>query len=258
MRSVLLIKDDNGMADEILRELADRGFRVERVAAGAGDLERAEQSKPDIIVVDRLLTGIDGLAILDNLRLEQLCTPVLVVGADGTADDRTRRWRRAGGDGSPKASAVAELVARLEGLLRPAPGTRETVLRSGSLELDLIERTAHRGGRRIDLLPMEFRILECLVRHEGQVVSRAMLREEIWNCRFVANSANLIDVHMGRLRRKVDDAGECPMIQCVRGAGFMLQARVSLDCSDSARSAARCRARVVPPKGTPRHNSEQP
>jgi two-component system OmpR family response regulator len=148
---------------------------------------------------------------------------VLVLSALGAVDDRVRGLRAGGDDYLAKPFAMVELVARLEALLRRPVDSRETVLRVGPLELDLIERTAHREGRALELLPREFRLLEYLVRHAGQLVTRAMLFEEVWNYRFVPSS-NLVDVHMGRLRRKVDAAGETPMIDSVRGAGFMLRA----------------------------------
>ena len=141
----------------------------------------------DVLIVDRMLPGIDGLEIIAALRREQVRTPVLVLSALGGVDDRVRG------------------------------------LRAGPLELDLIERSARRGARAIDLLPREFQLLEFMMRREGQVVTRAMLLEEVWNYRFVPQT-NLVDVHMGRLRRKIDAPDEAPLIHSVRGAGFTLRA----------------------------------
>jgi two-component system OmpR family response regulator len=223
MTRVLLIEDDDETADEIVAELLDRGFAVERAATGGAGLEMARRVGADVLIVDRLLPELDGLTIIQRLRQEQVRTPVLVLSALGAVDDRVRGLRAGGDDYLAKPFAMVELVARLEALLRRPLDARETTLRVGPLALDLIERTAQRGARAIELLPREFRLLEYLVRHEGQVVTRAMLFEEVWNYRFVPDS-NLVDVHMGRLRRKVDAAGEPTMIHSVRGAGFVLRA----------------------------------
>jgi two-component system OmpR family response regulator len=223
MTKVLLIEDDDQTADEIVAELVHRGFHVERAATGMLGLEKAREAAQDVIIVDRLLPEIDGLTIVETLRRSQVRTPVLVLSALGAVDDRVRGLRAGGDDYLAKPFALVELMARLEALLRRPADSRETTLRVGPLELDLIERTARRGDRRIDLLPREFRLLEYMVRREGQMVTRAMLFEEVWNYRFVPNS-NLVDVHMGRLRRKVDEPEETPMIHSVRGAGFVLRA----------------------------------
>jgi two-component system, OmpR family, response regulator len=223
MTRVLLIEDDDETAAEIVAELGDRGFAVERVATGGAGLDRARRAEADVLIVDRLLPELDGLAIIESLREAQVRTPVLVLSALGAVDDRVRGLRAGGDDYLAKPFAMIELVARLEALLRRPADARQTVLRVGPLELDLIERSARRDERSIELLPREFRLLEYLVRHEGQVVTRGMLFEEVWNYRFVPDS-NLVDVHMGRLRRKVDASGEPPMIHSVRGAGFVLRA----------------------------------
>jgi two-component system OmpR family response regulator len=223
MTNVLLIEDDDQTADEIVAELVHRGFHVERAATGTTGLEKARTAEQDVIIVDRLLPEIDGLTIIETLRRSQVRTPVLVLSALGAVDDRVRGLRAGGDDYLAKPFALVELMARLEALLRRPAESRETTLRVGPLELDLIERTAQRGNRRIELLPREFRLLEYMVRREGQMVTRAMLFEEVWNYGFVPNS-NLVDVHMGRLRRKVDEPEEAPMIHSVRGAGFVLRA----------------------------------
>jgi len=223
MTKVLLIEDDDQTADEIVAELVHRGCHVERAATGTTGLEKARAAAHDIIIVDRLLPEIDGLTIVETLRRGQVRTPVLVLSALGAVDDRVRGLRAGGDDYLAKPFAFVELMARLEALLRRPAESRETTLRVGPLELDLIERTAQRGTRRIDLLPREFRLLEYMVRREGQMVTRAMLFEEVWNYRFIPNS-NLVDVHMGRLRRKVDEPEEAPLIHSVRGAGFTLRA----------------------------------
>jgi len=223
MAKVLLIEDDGETAEEITAELADRGFEVEWSANGIEGLDKARSSRPDAMIVDRLLPGMDGLAVIEALRKDQVRTPVLVLSALGAVDDRVRGLRMGGDDYLTKPFAVVELVARVEALLRRPAESRETTLRVGPLELDLIERTAKRGDRKIDLLPREFRLLEYMMRRKEQMLTRAMLLEEVWNYKFVPQT-NLVDVHMGRLRRKVDGSNEPPMIRNVRGVGFVLSA----------------------------------
>jgi two-component system, OmpR family, response regulator len=222
MTKVLLIEDDSETAEEIAAELADRGFEVEWSANGIEGLDKARSSRPDAMIVDRLLPGMDGLTVIEALRKEQVRTPVLVLSALGAVDDRVRGLRMGGDDYLTKPFALVELVARIEALLRRPAESRETTLRVGSLELDLIERTAKRGDRVIDLLPREFRLLEYMMQRSDQLLTRAMLLEEVWNYKFVP-ATNLVDVHMGRLRHKVDGPGETSMIHNVRGAGFILR-----------------------------------
>jgi two-component system OmpR family response regulator len=223
MTKVLLIEDDDETAGEISAELADRGFEVEWSADGLDGLAKARDLRPDAMIVDRLLPGMDGLTVIESLRKEQVRTPVLVLSALGAVDDRVRGLRMGGDDYLTKPFAIVELVARIEALLRRPTETRETTLRVGQLELDLIERTVKRGERKIDLLPREFRLLEYMMRRSDQLLTRAMLLEEVWNYKFVP-ATNLVDVHMGRVRHKVDGPGDTPMIHNVRGAGFILRA----------------------------------
>jgi two-component system OmpR family response regulator len=175
------------------------------------------------MVVDRLLPGVDGLTIIEVVRRERVTTPVLVLSALGAVDDRVRGLRAGGDDYLTKPFALVELVARIEALLRRPAESRDTALRVGPLEIDLLERTARRGERPIDLLPREFRLLEYMMRRKDQLLTRAMLFEEVWNYKFVPRS-NLVDVHMGRLRRKVDRPNDAPLIHNVRGEGFVLRA----------------------------------
>jgi two-component system, OmpR family, response regulator len=223
MVKVLLIEDDSETAEEIRAELTDRGFEVEWSANGIEGLDKARSSRPDAMIVDRLLPGMDGLTVIEALRKDQVRTPVLVLSALGAVDDRVRGLRMGGDDYLTKPFAIVELVARIEALLRRPAESRETKLRVGPLELDLIERTAKRGDRSIDLLPREFRLLEYMMQRSDQLLTRAMLLEEVWNYKFVP-ATNLVDVHMGRLRHKVDGPDETPMIHNVRGAGFILRA----------------------------------
>jgi two-component system OmpR family response regulator len=222
MAKVLLIEDDNETAEEITAELTDRGFEVEWASNGIDGLNLARTLRPDAMIVDRLLPGMDGLTVIEALRKDHVGTPVLVLSALGAVDDRVRGLRMGGDDYLTKPFAFVELVARIEALLRRPADSRETTLRVGPLELDLIERAVRRGERKIDLLPREFRLLEYMMRRSDQLLTRAMLLEEVWNYKFVP-ATNLVDVHMGRLRHKVDGPGETPMIHNVRGAGFILR-----------------------------------
>ncbi len=223
MTRILLIEDDQEIAAEVVAALGRSGYAVSHVSDGPSGLEQARQGGWDLLIVDRLLPGLDGLAIIRSLRDEQIRTPALIVSALGAIDDKVLGLRAGGDDYVIKPFALAELSARIEALLRRPANAHETVLRVGPLELDLIERKAWRGTRELDLLMREFKILEYMMRHEGQVVTRAMLLEAIWKYRFVP-STNLVDVHIGRLRRKLDHDNESPLISNIRGSGFMLRA----------------------------------
>jgi two-component system OmpR family response regulator len=223
MARLLLIEDDQETADEIVAELVDRGFDVDWAANGVEGLDKARSGVAEAIIVDRMLPGMDGLTIIEALRHEGMRAPVLVLSALGAVDDRVRGLHAGGDDYLTKPFAIVELVARIEALLRRPSENRDTVLRVGPLELDLIERTAKRGERAIDLLPREFRLLEYMMRRKDQMLTRAMLLEEVWNYKFVPQT-NLVDVHMGRLRHKVDGPEELPLIHNVRGMGFILRA----------------------------------
>ena len=223
MPRLLLIEDDKETADEIAAELGDRGFDVSWAADGIEGLDKARSGRADAMIVDRLLPGMDGLTLIETLRGEGIRTPVLVLSALGAVDERVRGLRSGGDDYLTKPFAAVELVARIEALLRRPSESPDTVLRVGPLELDLIKRTARRGERVIDLLPREFRLLEYMMRRKDQMLTRAMLLEEVWNYKFVPQT-NLVDVHMGRLRHKVDEPNELPMITNVRGVGFILRA----------------------------------
>ena len=223
MANVLLIEDDKETAEEIRAELGDRGYDVDWAANGIEGLDKARSGGVDVMIVDRLLPGMDGLTIIEALRHEGRRTPVLVLSALGAVDDRVRGLRAGGDDYLTKPFATVELIARIEALLRRPAESRDTIVRVGPIELDLMQRTAKRGDRKIELLPREFRLLEYMMGREGQVLTRAMLLEEVWNYKFVPQT-NLVDVHMGRLRRKVDEPNEPPMIHNVRGVGFVFRA----------------------------------
>jgi two-component system OmpR family response regulator len=225
MVRLLLIEDDKETADEIRAELGDRGFDLDWAPNGIDGLDKARSGKAEAIIMDRLLPGMDGLTVIEALRHEGMRTPVLVLSALGAVDDRVRGLRAGGDDYLTKPFATIELLARIEALLRRPAESRDTVLRVGPLELDLIERTAKRADRMIDLLPREFRLLEYMMRRKDQMLTRAMLLEEVWSYKFVPQT-NLVDVHMGRLRRKVDRPEDLPLIHNVRGMGFILRAPV--------------------------------
>jgi two-component system OmpR family response regulator len=223
MVKVLVIEDDNETAAQIVDELTRHGYDVDREADGPAGLKRASTAAYDLITLDRLLPELEGLAIVETLRRNGVNTPVLVLSALGEMDERVRGLRAGGDDYLTKPFAFAELCARVDALLRRSPEPRDTVLRVDELELDLLSRTARRGRRSLELLPREFRLLEYLMRHEGDTATRAMLFEHVWGYRFDPRT-NLIDVHVGRLRRKVDGPGEPPLIRTVRGIGFVLHA----------------------------------
>jgi two-component system, OmpR family, response regulator len=219
---LLLVEDDWELAEEICAALAARGHAVDHVDDGAEGLARARLGTFDLLIADRMLPGMDGLAMIENLRAIGVTMPVLVLSALTAVDERVRGLQAGGDDYLTKPVALVELAARVEALLRRPVQTRETKLSVAPLTLDLIERTAWRGERQIDLLPTEFKILEYMMRRAGQVMTRDMLLEGVWHYRFLPHT-NIVDVHMGKLRRKVDAPGEPPMIHSIRGAGFMLR-----------------------------------
>src|SRR5689334_4703404 len=222
MAKVLTIEDDAVTAREIVTELRNRGNHVDWVDNGTVGLKRAVCGEYDAITLDRMLPGLDGLAVITRLREAGVQTPVLMISALSDVDERVRGLRAGGDDYLTKPFAPDEMVARIEVLLRRQRATdRETVLRIGNLELDLITRSAHRGAHNLELLPIEFRLLEFLVRNSGQVLTRTMIFEAVWGYHFDPGT-NVIDVHIGRLRKKVDPPGLMPLIRTVRGSGYQL------------------------------------
>jgi len=222
-RRILLIEDDLEIAKEIRDEMVDRGFQVEHAASGLDGAERAVRDQFDLLIVDRMLPELDGLSIIKRVRDSELDTPILVLSALGHVDERVRGLNAGGDDYLTKPFALHELAARVEALLRRPSETRATVLHVGSLSLDLITRSAQRHGRSIELAGREFQLLEYFMRRPGQPVTRAMLLESIWKCHFLPQS-NPIDVHVGKLRRKLDAADEPALIHSIRGQGFVLRA----------------------------------
>jgi len=209
------------MADEIRNDLVDHGYTVRHAASGLDGAAQAESGMSDLLIIDRMLPELDGLAIIKRVRDRNLTTPVLVLSALGDVNERVRGLKAGGDDYLTKPFALSELMARVEALLRRPNETRATVLRVGSLSVDLIERSVMRHERPIELLGREFKLLVYFMHRPGQVVTRGMLLEHIWNCHFLPQS-NPIDVHIGKLRRKLDGPGEPPLIHSVRGEGFVL------------------------------------
>jgi two-component system OmpR family response regulator len=204
--------------------LETRGYATDLAADGNEGLRLAQSAPYAVIVIDRMLPGIDGIAVIRRLREAGTVTPALIVSALGEVDDRVRGLRAGGDDYLVKPFAFVELLARVEALARrSATVVKETVLRVGDLELDLVSRTVNRGGRAVELLPREFQVLEYLVRNEGHVVPRAMLLEHVWDLHFDPTT-NIIDVYVGRVRRKVDSEQAYPLIHTIRGVGFCVRA----------------------------------
>jgi two-component system, OmpR family, response regulator len=221
---ILLVEDEPDMAREIAMELNGLGYDVRIVDTVVAGLEAARFETPSLMIADRMLHGVDSLAMIETLRGEGIQVPVLFVSALVAVNERIQGLKAGGDDYITKPFAMDELAARVEALLRRSVAPRATRLRVGPLELDLIERRAWRGKREISLLPREFKLLEYLMRHPNQVITRIMLFEDVWNYHFPPQTNNLVDVHIGKVRRKVDEPGETPLIQSVRGVGFKLHA----------------------------------
>jgi two-component system, OmpR family, response regulator len=220
---LLLIEDDAEAAKYLARGLSESGYEVEVAADGRSGLERALAGGHELIIADRNLPHIDGLSIVQALRKEGRAVPVLVLSALGSVDDRIEGLRAGGDDYLTKPFAFEELLARIEALLRRGQGAAVvTRLKVGDLELDLLTRTVTRDGKRIDLTAKEFQLLEYLMRRQGQVVTRSMLLEGVWDLHFDPQT-NIIDVHMSRLRAAVDRDFPRPLIHTVRGAGYELR-----------------------------------
>lgn len=220
---VLLVEDDPQAASYLVKGLKEQGVAVDHVADGREGLFRATAGGFDVIVLDRMLPNLDGLAILKTIRAAGDTTPVLVLSALSDVDARVEGLRAGGDDYLTKPFAFAELMARVEALgRRGRPEKALTTLAVADLELDLTARTVRRGGKPIDLKPKEFALLEYFMRHAGQVVTRTMLLERVWDYAFDPQT-NVIDVHVSRLRGKIDKDFEKPLLHTVRGAGYMLR-----------------------------------
>ena len=220
---VLLIEDDAEAARFLVKGLRESGYSVDHAVDGREGLLRATEGQFDLVVTDRMLPHIDGLAIIQLMRQKGITTPVLVLSALGTVDDRVRGLKAGGDDYLTKPFAFAELLARIEALSRRRSSVPETTkLRVADLELDLLARAVTRGGRDIGLTARELKLLEFLMRRAGQVVTRTMLLEGVWDLHFDPQS-NLIDVHISRLRQAIDRGSDRPLIHTVRGSGYVLR-----------------------------------
>jgi two-component system OmpR family response regulator len=221
---LLVIEDDREAAAYVAKGLSESGYVVDLAHDGRAGLFMASSGNYDGLIIDRMLPGMDGLAVVAALRSAEIRTPVLILSALGAVDDRVKGLRAGGDDYLVKPFAFAELLARVEALLRRGSGSNATTrLRVGDLEMDLLARQVVRGGQEIDLLPREFRLLEFLMRHAGQVVTRTMLLENVWDYHFDPQT-NVIDVHVSRLRQKIDKGFPKPLLHTVRGAGYTLRA----------------------------------
>ena len=222
---LLLIEADRRAAEYVANGLRECGHSVDHAADGADGLSLALAGHYDVIVADRMLPHIDGLAVVQALRAQGVATPILILSALARVDDRVKGLRAGGDDYLTKPFAFAELLARIEVLQRrTAAGEPATRLRVADLELDLLSRRVTRSGRPVELTAREFRLLEYLMRHTGQVVTRTMLLESVWDLHFDPQT-NVIDVHISRLRQALDCDSARPLIHTVRGSGYVLEAR---------------------------------
>jgi two-component system, OmpR family, response regulator len=223
-RRILVVEDDPETADQLVEQLTTSGYQVDLAANGNEALSRGATCDYAVITMDRMLPDIDGLTVMRQLRDDGVATPVLIISALGEVDDRVRGLRAGGDDYLVKPFSFIELLARVEALGRRSETiVKETILRVGDLAIDLVSRSASRRGKDISLLPREFQLLEYLVRNEGRIVSRAMLLQHVWDLHFDP-STNIIDVYVGRVRRKVDGQQAYPLIHTLRGVGYCLRA----------------------------------
>ncbi len=220
---LLIIEDDSDAADYLVKAFREVGHIAEQANDGEEGLALALDGQYDVLIVDRMLPKLDGLTVISTLRGKGLETPVLILSALGQVDDRVKGLRVGGDDYLPKPYSFSELLARVEALARRRGGRgEETVYRVGDLELDRLSHRVNRGPEEIVLQPREFRLLEYLMRHAGQVVTRTMLLENVWDYHFDPQT-NVIDVHISRLRSKIDKGFEQPLLHTVRGAGYVIR-----------------------------------
>jgi len=221
---VLVVEDDKEAAGWLVKGLKEEGHVVDHAANGPDGLAMAMEKVHDVIIMDRMLPGMDGLAVISELRKDGINTPVLILSALGEVDDKVMGLRAGGDDYLAKPYAFNELLARVETLgRRKSAEPHKTRLQVGDLEIDLLARTARRAGEDILLQPREFKLLEYLMRNAGSVVTRTMLLENVWNYHFDPQT-NVIDVHISRLRAKIDKEFDEPLLHTVRGAGYTIRA----------------------------------
>jgi len=220
---LLLIEDDRDAADYIVKAFREVGHVADHAPDGEEGLAMAAEGQYDVLVADRMLPKLDGLSVIGALRAKGIDTPVLILSALGQVDDRVKGLRAGGDDYLPKPYSFAELLARTEALARRRGGRgEETIYRVADLELDRLSHRVSRGTAEIALQPREFRLLEYLMKHAGQVVTRTMLLENVWDYHFDPQT-NVIDVHISRLRSKIDKGFARPLLHTIRGAGYMIR-----------------------------------
>ena len=226
-RKIFVVEDDSATAEYLAKGLAEAGYAVQQCHDGRDGLFLASEGIFDLIIADRMLPGLDGIAMVSAIRAAGIAAPVLMLTALAGVDDRVDGLRAGADDYLCKPYSFAELSARVEALLRRADRAavepQHTRLQVGDLEIDLLARSVVRAGRAIPLGSREFSLLEFLARHAGQVVTRTMMLEKIWNYHFDPGS-NVVDVHIGRLRRKLEEGHATPILHTVRGAGYRLAA----------------------------------
>lgn len=221
---ILVIEDDEKTAEYVVKGLDERGFTTDRAATGPDGLHMATTGSYDALVVDRMLPGLDGLSVVKALRAAEIAVPVLILSALAHVDERVKGLRAGGDDYLSKPFAFSELQARLDALLRrPRAIAQETTLQVGDLTIDLLTRKVARAGQSIDLRPQEYKLLEYLMRHAGEVVTRTMLFEGVWDFHFDPQT-NVVDVHISRLRQKIDRGFDRPLIHTHRGGGYSIGA----------------------------------
>ena len=220
---LLIIEDDRDAADYLVKAFREVGHIADQATDGEEGQALALDGQYDVLIIDRMLPKRDGLSVISTLRSKSVETPVLILSALGEVDDRVKGLRTGGDDYLAKPYAFSELLARVEALAR-RPGKRgeETVYRVGDLELNRLSHEVSRAGQELQLQPREFRLLEYLMRHAGQVVTRTMLLENVWDYHFDPQT-NVIDVHISRLRSKIDKGFAQPLLHTVRGAGYMIR-----------------------------------
>jgi two-component system OmpR family response regulator len=219
---ILIVEDDAETANYVAKGLREAGYTAEHFADGRDGLYMATSSTFDAVILDRMLPGMDGLAVLKALRAAEVKTPILILSALGQLDEKVMGLRAGGDDYLTKPFGFSELLARLENLMRRRTGREvETVLRCGDLSMDLLSRKAVRAGRTLDLLPREFKLLEYFLRNVDRVVTRTMLLEQVWDYRFDPHTS-IIDTHISRLRMKLDENFPQPLLHTLRGVGYRL------------------------------------
>jgi two-component system OmpR family response regulator len=220
---LLVVEDDPAIASFLVKGLKEAGFAVDHAASGGAALEMASRESYDLAIVDLMLPGMDGLALIEELRRRRITVPVIILSARRSVDDRVRGLQAGGDDYLTKPFAFEELLARVQALIRRSTGAVEpTRLAVGDLTLDLITRKAERAGRPLDLRPREYALIEYLMRNAGRVVSKAMILSHVFDYSFDPRT-NVVDVLVHRLREKVDKGFDTPMIHTVRGMGYVLR-----------------------------------